>query len=80
MALVPLDERLKTKERVWEAERGELVSKVEEGQRSVEAAEAYCRELEKRRSEMEEERCVIFGTVRCVIELAKGVLSLLSMV
>lgn len=60
MALVPLDERLKAKERVWEAERGELVSKVEEGQKSVKAVEERCRELEIRRSEMEEERCVIF--------------------
>lgn len=61
MALVPLDERLKTKEKVWEAERGELVLKVEEGQRSVETAEGCCRELEIRMSEMEEERYVIVG-------------------
>lgn len=56
MALVPLEERLQDKENAWEAERRELTIKVEERQKHVRVAEERCRELEKRRSEMEEER------------------------
>lgn len=56
MALVPLEERLHSKERAWEAERRELVVRADDSLRSVRVAEERCRELEKRRSEMEEER------------------------
>lgn len=56
MALVPLEERLQAKERAWEVERRELTIKAEEGQKHVRVAEDRCRELEKRKSEMEEER------------------------
>ncbi|CAN0442547.1 unnamed protein product [Ascophyllum nodosum] len=56
MALVPLEARLESKERAWREERNELIFKVEENQRSLGVVEERCRELEKRRSDMEQER------------------------
>ena len=56
MALVPLEERLQSKEKAWESERRELVIRAEESLRIVKSAEERSRELEKRKSEMEEER------------------------
>lgn len=56
MALVPLEERLQSKENAWESERRDLVIRAEESVRNVKAAEERARDLEKRRSEMEQER------------------------
>lgn len=56
MALVPLEERLQSKERAWESERRELVIKSEDSLRTVKTVEERCRELEKRKTEMEEDR------------------------
>ena len=59
MALVPLEARLESKERAWREERNGLIFKVEENQRSLGVVEERCRELEKRRSDMEQERCAV---------------------
>ncbi|CAM9263839.1 unnamed protein product [Ectocarpus sp. 13 AM-2016] len=56
LALAPLEERLQAKERAWESERRELVSRSEANLRSARVAEDRCREVERRKSEMEEER------------------------
>lgn len=56
MALVPLEERLQSKERAWEAERRDLVTRAEDSIRSMKAEGQERREIEKRVSEMEEER------------------------
>lgn len=56
LALVPLEERLQAKERAWEAERRELQLRSEASLRSAKVAEDRCREVERRKSEMEEER------------------------
>eukprot|EP00752_Nemacystus_decipiens_P007271 g6508.t2 len=56
LALVPLEERLQAKERAWEAERRELLLRSEAGLRSAKVAEDRCREVERSKSEMEEER------------------------
>lgn len=56
MALVPMEERLKSREKAWEAERRDLQAKAEDNARLVKIAEERCRELEKRKSEMTEER------------------------
>lgn len=57
MALVPMEERLKSKEKAWEAERRDLQTKIDESGRLVKIADERCRELDKRKSEMTEERC-----------------------
>ena len=59
MALVPLEERLQSKEKAWESERRELVLRAEESSRAAKTTEERSRELEKRKTEMEEERCVV---------------------
>ena len=59
MALVPLEARLESKERAWEAERKELLHKAEENHKSLKEAEGRCSELEKERSEIKEDRCAI---------------------
>ncbi|CAB1112286.1 unnamed protein product [Ectocarpus sp. CCAP 1310/34] len=56
LALAPLEERLQAKERAWESERRELVSRSEANLRRMRVAEDRCREVERRKSEMEEER------------------------
>lgn len=56
MALVPMEERLKSKEQAWDVERKELELKAEEGLRTMRGAEERCRELEKKKTEMAEER------------------------
>eukprot|EP00904_Undaria_pinnatifida_P001799 jgi/Undpi1/1161/HiC_scaffold_10.g04623.m1 len=64
MALVPLEERLQSKEKAWESERRELVIRAEESLRVVKSAEERSRELEKRKSDMEEERHMLDAELR----------------
>lgn len=53
---MPLEERLQAKERAWESERRELLLRSETSLRGAKAAEDRCREVERSKSEMEEER------------------------
>lgn len=69
MALVPMEERLASKEKAWAGERRELTAKAEDGVRNLKAAEERCRELEKRKSEMEEARSVCACVSVCAIML-----------
>lgn len=68
MALVPMEERLKSREKAWEAERRDLQAKAEDNARLAKIAEERSRELEKRKSEMTEERWEILymWPMRCV--------------
>lgn len=56
MALVPLEQRLESKERAWDAERRELVVRSEEGAKALKAAEERCADLDRRRGEAAEGR------------------------
>lgn len=56
MALVPMEERLKSREKAWEAERRDLEGKAEESARVMGTIKERCRDLEKSKLEMTEER------------------------
>lgn len=63
MALVPMEERLASKEKAWEVERRELTAKSLDVSRHLKVAEDRCQDLEKKKKQMEEERCGLgYGT------------------
>lgn len=76
MALIPMEERLASKEKAWEAERRDLTAKWTDISRNLKVAEERSQDLDKKTSQMEEERCGRHGD--CFVFYRAYVLCVLS--